>query len=121
VELFKINNKAVHILDGVDEQQRREGPSVSNIYNFDENLLLNGIENIPDNHIEFFKERGVTNSYFLCPEKSVIDKERLLNISTGMVKGNQVGNWSDVIHLNSFTLNEADECNNRFTYTEDTY
>lgn len=122
VELFKIYNKSVNIVDGVEEQQRREGPTVSNIYNFDISLNLEEeINTVPDNHINFLNERGITNAYFLDSTKSIIDKERLLNISIGKVKGKEESKWSDIIHLNSFTLNESDECNNRLTYTEDTF
>ena len=45
----------------------------------------------------------------------------MLNISTGRVKGKEKNKWADVIHLDSFKLNESDECNNRLTYIEDTY
>lgn len=120
-ELFKIENKSVSIVDGVEEQQRREGPTAINVYNFSENFTLNEIENISDNHIDFLNQLGITNAYLLDSTKSIIDKERLLNICTGKVKGKEENKWPDIIHLNSFVLNESDECNNRLTYTEDTY
>lgn len=121
VELFKVNNKSVDISDGVDQQQRREGPSVSNIYIFDVSFNLERIETVSDNHIDFFRERGIKNAYLLDSTKSIVDKERLLNISNGKVKGKEKSNWSDVIHLNSFILEESTECNNRLTYIEDSY
>jgi hypothetical protein len=121
IELFKIYNKSVHIIEGVDEQQRREGPTVSNIFNFGENLDFAEIETATENHINFLTTRGVTNAYLLNQENSIVDKERLLNISTGKVKGKEENRWADVIHLNSFILNETSECNNRLTYIEDTY
>lgn len=121
IELFKIHNKSVHIIEGVDEQQRREGPTVTNIYHFVNSIDLEEISTVSDNHIDFLNDRGVTNAYLLDPFKSFLDKERLINISTGKVKGKEESKWSDVIHLNSFTLNESDECNNRLTYIEDTF
>jgi len=121
IALFKIENKSVHIDDGVDEQQRREGPTVDDIFQISAELDFEEIEGIPDNHIEFLSSRGVTNTYLLNPNISIVDKERLLNISTGRVRGKEENKWSDVIHLNSFNLNESDECNNRLTYVEDTY
>lgn len=120
-ELFKIENKSVSIVDGVEEQQRREGPSVTNIYNFSQDLTLTEIATISDNHITFLNQLGITNTYLLDSTKSIIDKERLLNICTGKAKGKEVNKWSEIIHLNSFVLNESDECNNRLTYIEDTY
>ncbi len=120
-DLFKIENKSVSIVDGVEEQQRREGPTATNVYNFSHDLTLEEIETIPDNHIAFLTQLGITNAYFNDATKSIIDKERLLNICTGKVKGNEGNNWCDIINLRSFVLGESDECNNRLTYTEDTY
>lgn len=121
IELFKINNKPVSIDAGNDVQQMREGPSVDKIFNFDAAINLNELDEITDNHIDFLINRGVENSYLLNTDKTIVDKERLVNISTGKVKGKEKGKWSEVIYLNSFTLNEANECNPRITYTEDTY
>src|SRR5690606_35634317 len=72
-------------------------------------------------HIQFLKDNAITNAYFLSNDKSIIDKERLLNISTGRVKSKEKNKWADVIHLDSFKLDESNECNNRLTYIEDTY
>lgn len=119
IELFKIFNKPVSIIDGVDAQQIKEGPTVGNIYEFNKDLGLSEVQVIEDNHINFLIERGVVNAYFLCPDNSIINKERLLNLTTGKVKSKD--NWSSVISLNSFILGESDECNNRLTYIEDTY
>ena len=121
IELFKIENKPVSIVDGENVQQRREGPKVINIFNYDENLNFVEEEKVEDNHINFFTARGITNAYLLNEDNSIVDKERLINISVGKVKGKEENKWADVIHLNSFGLNEADECNNRLTYIEDTY
>ncbi len=121
IDLFKIENKSVNISIGVPEQQRREGPTVTNIYNFTEDLHLTEIEKIEDNYIAILKDRGVKNKYLLNEEISIVDKEILLNISTGKIKSRVENRWADIIHLNSFSLNELNECNNRLTYTEDTY
>ncbi|MEO6174404.1 MAG: hypothetical protein ABIP27_04545 [Flavobacterium circumlabens] len=121
IELFKIENKSVSIVDGEDVQQRREGPTVINIFNYDEDLNFIEEEKVGDNHIDFLTSRGISNAYLLNEENSIVDKERLINISVGKVKGKEENKWADVIHLNSFGLNEVDECNNRLTYIEDTY
>lgn len=121
-ELFKIHNKSVHIAEGTDEQKRREGPICSNLYMIDsENNVVELNYDISDNHIDFWKKRGISNKYLLDSSKSFIDKEILLNISTGKVKAREGNKWSDIINLNSFTLNESNECNKRLTYLEDTY
>ncbi len=122
IELFKIHNKSVHIANGTDEQKRREGPNCANVYNLDLNYdVLEITSDIPDNHIDFWSSRGVLNDYLLDSTKSFIDKEILINISIGEVKAKEGNKWSEVINLNSFALNEADECNKRLTYLEDTY
>jgi hypothetical protein len=121
IELFKVFNKPVSIVDGVDAQQIKEGPTIGNIYKFNKDLVLSEIQEIEDNHVLFLKERGVKNNYFISPDNTILDKERLINISTGKVKSKDKEDWSKVFSLNSFTLNEIDECNNRLTYIEDTY
>lgn len=121
IELFRIDNKSVSIVDAEDVQQRREGPSARNIYSFNGALNLDEMDSISDNHIGFLNEKAITNTYLLNPEKTILDKERLLNISTGKVESREKSRWADVIHLNSFKLNESEECNGRLTYTEDTY
>lgn len=115
-ELFNISNKSVSIVEGVEEQQRREGPTALNIFNFNTDLALTEIPNISDGHINFLVQQGIKNTYFLDPNKSFIDKEKLLNISTGKIKGSEANKWHHIINLNSFVLEESNECNNRLSY-----
>lgn len=122
IELFKVENKSVHINQGVLQQRRREGPENTAIYTLD--AITHDITEhqfVTDSHLDFFRQRGVTNSFLLDPGNSIVDKERLINISTGKVTGKLESKWCDVIYLNSFNLKEADECNCRMTYVEDTY
>jgi hypothetical protein len=120
-ELFHIEHNAVHINTGIQAQRRREGPQIIQIYNFSKEYVITDLSSVNDNHIANLNERGVINTYFLDETKSIIDKEILVNILTGKVQSNKQKRWSNVIHLNSFSLRESDECNNRLTYTEDTY
>lgn len=120
-EIFHIEHNAVDINIGTQPQRRREGPQVIQIYNLNEEFEIYDLSNINDNHIVNLEERGVINAYFLDETKSIIDKEILLNILTGKVQSKVQKNWSNVIHLNSFSLSESDECNNRLTYIEDSY
>ncbi|MBM9548944.1 hypothetical protein JWG40_18095 [Leptospira sp. 201903074] len=122
LELIQIQNKSVDINQGVPQQRRRSGPEAIRIYNL--NNEMSGFieqETIHDKHIEFFQERGIENHFLLDPINSIVDKERLINISTGLVNGKSDNEWHEVIYLNSFNLKEADECNCRMTYVEDTY
>lgn len=121
VDLFKVNNKPVSIDEGQEVQRRREGPIIGDIFNFTKDFALLSIDQVDDNHIESFRDRGIQNTYLLDRNESIVNKERLINISTGKVKSKEKDRWSSVIHLNSFTLDEANECNNRLTYVEDTY
>lgn len=121
-ELFRIENPPVHINEGEAPQRRREGPEVTEIYCFDNaSSTFNVIQATNDKHLQFFKDRGITNNFLLNADNSIVDKERLINISTGKVTGKLESKWCDVIYLNSFNLKEADECNCRMTYVEDTY
>ena len=122
IELIKIVNKPVDITEGVAQQRRREGPEAIIVYAFDTvNCNFNELQSIDDQHIDFFNQMGVTNNFLLNAVNSIVDKERLINISTGKVIGKLENKWCDVIYLNSFNLKEADECNCRMTYVEDTY
>lgn len=122
IDLFKLENKAVHISEGVEQQQRREGPSIMNIYNFSYDLNIEEIlVNVPDKHIDFLESRGVKNEYLLNPNNTIVNKERLLNISTGKVNSKKGNKWAEIINLYSFILDSHNECNNRITYIEDTY
>lgn len=120
-ELFHIEHNAVHINTGTASQRRREGPQIIQIYDFNNEYEINDLSDINDYHISNLKERGVINTYFLDETKSIIDKEILVNLLTGKVQSKEQKRWSNVIHLNSFSLGESDECNNRLTYIEDTY
>jgi len=121
-ELFLIENPPVHINEGEAPQRRREGPEVIEIYCFDNaSTTFNVIQAANDKHLQFFIDRGIANNFLLNEDNSIVDKERLINISTGKVTGKLESKWCDVIYLNSFNLKEADECNCRMTYVEDTY
>jgi hypothetical protein len=122
IELIKIENKSVDINEGVQQQKRRDGPQAMMICMFDEETS-DFIEqrSIDDCHIDFFDQRGIENEFLLNPNNSIVDKERLVNISTGKIIGKHGENWCDVIYLNSFKLKETDECNCRMTYVEDSY
>src|SRR5690554_640158 len=122
IELIKISNKPVDIIQGVAQQRRREGPEAIAVYVFDmrtSNFIIKPF--IDDQHIPFFNHRGIANNFLLNADNSIVDKERLINISTGKVNGKLGDKWCDVIYLNSFKLKEANECNCRMTYVEDTY
>lgn len=121
-ELFHIENPPVHINQGEAPQRRREGPEVVEIYCFDNtSSTFNVIQATNDKHLQFFIDRGIANNFLLNADNSIVDKERLINISTGKVNGKLESKWYEVIYLNSFNLKEADECNCRMTYVEDTY
>ncbi|WP_162415277.1 hypothetical protein [Cyclobacterium roseum] len=122
IELIKIENKPVDIIEGVAQQRRREGPEAKIVYAFDVGTSnFTEQQSIDDQHIEFFNQRGITNSFLLNADNSIVDKERLINISTGKIIGKLENKWCEVLYLNSFNLKEADECNCRMTYVEDTY
>lgn len=121
-DLFRVENKPVHINQGVLQQRRREGPEVVEVLYYDETTSsFIAFEAIEDGHIQFFENRGINNNFLLHTDNSIVDKERLINISTGKITGKLENKWCDVIYLNSFNLKEADECNCRMTYVEDTY
>lgn len=121
LDLFRIENKPVDISNGVAAQQRREGPEIKNVFIFNEDIELVELTSVNDRHIEFLQERGVENLFLLNPENSIVEKERLINISTGKIIGKLETRWGEIINLHSFNLIESNECNCRMTYLDDNY
>lgn len=99
---------------------RRTGPEVSKIFlwndgnsNFDEKVTME------DDFVSFLNSLHCNNT--VCQDLSVnfIDKERLVNLSSGQVKAkNEDRRWHNIDKLESF-LQETDEVVKRFTYVHD--
>lgn len=122
IDLFSIENNPVSIIEGTPAQIRRDGLEIAQIFNLNEqDVIFEEINTIDDGHLYHFSEIGIQNAFLLTPNNSIIDKERIINLSIGKINGNQKTNWHQVIHLNGFNLSEESECNCRLTYFDDNY
>lgn len=113
---FHIENLPVKISSPVDAQIRRDGPEIINAYcfndtydNFDEISFIN------DGLIEFLKETGCSNAFLLDENTSVLNKERLVCLSSGEVDGNKKQGWYRAQSLLTVLMDVGDEKNKRFT------
>lgn len=99
---------------------RRIGPEVSKVFqwnngtnNFDE------IVSVEDDFVLFLNSLHCTNAVCQDINISFIDKERLINLSSGKVKAKKEDRrWHNIDKLESF-LQETDEVVKRFTYVHD--
>lgn len=112
---FHIENLPVKISAPVGAQIRRDGPEVIHTYCFNaDGNNLEEIDVIEDGHIEFVRETGCTNAFLLDENNSVLNKERMVCLSTGEVDGLKMQNWSKAQNLLSVIM-DPDEKNKRIT------
>ena len=99
---------------------RRIGPEVTKVFMWNiGNGGFSEVQSIPDGFIDFLNSLHCANS--MCHNISInfIDKERLVNISTGQVTTKQEDRrWYNIDKLESLFQNE-DESVKRFTYVHD--
>ena len=98
----------------------RTGPLARSNYSWD-NGASNFVPAAPlnDGFRDFLDANGSTNAVLHDQEVSFIDKERLINLSTGQVKVKATDRvWHSIDKLQSFML-EDDEVIRRLTFTQD--
>ena len=116
---FLIRNTSVNINQGVPAQRMRNGPHLIATYVFDENHILQPVENISDGHISYLNSIGCHNAFLSDPENCVIEKELIACISTGEIVDKSTKNWSELNNIWSVKSLENTEINRRITVAED--
>jgi hypothetical protein len=101
-------------------QMRRDGPEVLETFAFDAIGGITSLTNVADHHIDYIQGLGCTNQFLNNPDNCVIEKERLVCISSGEMldKGNRL--WFETEHLRSIRMRDTVEVNCRLTFAEDT-
>jgi hypothetical protein len=115
IHCFLINNTPVKIANVQPAQSRRDGPEVIQSFYFNNQHGLEEVESVLDEHINFLNSVGCVNQYLLDAGKCVLDKERLMCLSTGVVDANAEGQWHRVANLDSIIMDEVTEINRRLT------
>lgn len=115
---FLVETPRVKISNAQPAQIRRDGPELMELYCLNEakdSFEIN--EYISDQHIEYITGLGCQNEFLLDETKCILEKERLLCLSTGNV--NKInGKWL-IDNINSIVMDENREINGRFTVAQD--
>lgn len=99
-----------------DVQSRRDGPEVIETFSLNSQKDdFETITSVSDTHIDYLANNGCLNSYFNDSSKCVIDKERLISLSTANVNEN----LNDIDKINSIYMDENNEYNLRITTPQD--
>ncbi len=119
-DVFLIRNQKPSAAGVNNALVRRSGPEVSKVFVWDTTISnFYEIEFVEDNFLAFLNSLHCTNSVCQNLDISFIDKERLINLSSGQVKAKKEDRrWHNIDKLESF-LQETDEVVKRFTYVHD--
>jgi hypothetical protein len=117
--VYIIDQLSVHITEGVPQQRMRNGPELIESYSFQPNgeLIKNNI--VSDDHLDCLDGLHCTNPFLTNATSCVLEKERLVCLSSYMFLPKTYEDWADLDKLFSVRLLEATEINNRISYTED--
>jgi len=117
---FLLEQLSVHITEGVQQQRMRNGPELNASYSHQADGTLAVNTAVSDDHLDCLVSLGCTNEFLSAAANCVLEKERLVCLSSGEFLPKSFDGWAGVDKLFSFRLLEATEVNNRITYTEDT-
>lgn len=99
---------------------RRIGPSVSKVFQWNDGTENFGeLASVEDDFVSFLNSLHCANAVCHDVNVSFINKERLVNLSSGQVKAKKEDRrWHNIDKLESF-LQDPDEVVKRFTYVHD--
>lgn len=114
--VFVLENSPLKISEGVNPQQRRDGPEILKVFE------LNGeqfdqIEEVDDAQLEYYGKMCCTNEFLCDTTNCVVDKERLISISSGII--NKDKEWWKVENVDSIQMDSSSEVNKRITVARD--
>ena len=117
--VYVIDQLSVHITEGVPPQRMRNGPELieSSSFQLGDDLIENN--SVSDYHLDCLVDLHCTNQFLTNADSCVLEKERLVCLSSYVFLQKTYEGWSGVDKLYSVRLLEATEINNRISYTED--
>ena len=106
--LFVTENSPLKISAGVNPQQRRDGPEVTKVFehNGAEYVEINSVD---DAQSEYYDRIDCTNEFLRENAKCVLDKERLVSISSGVI--NKQKEWWKRENVDSVQMDSGTEIN----------
>ena len=115
--LFRIALPCISSIDVEQVQKRSEGPEVIETYTFN-GAQFDIIHTVDDGLLNFLNGKHCGVPFAIDPNGCVINKERLVCISAGLVELKNVEDWYLPDKLRSFRLDAAEICR-RFTVHPD--
>lgn len=116
---FLIDNLSVNINEGLPEHQMRNGPEIIRTYLLNQDFSWETSETVSDGHLDFIADQQCKNLFLTNAENCVLEKERLVCISSGDIPEKSGSNWSEVDKLASIRFEENTELNKRLTVAQD--
>jgi hypothetical protein len=104
----------VSIVQGVELQKARSGPLVFKIFSMTAEGTPLELPHISDEHIDYLNEVGCANS-FLTGDNCIIEKERLICLTSGYIPKKIGALWKNLDNLYSVNYYEFREVNYRIT------
>jgi hypothetical protein len=121
--VYHVAMPPVDIVNGLGQQIRREGPELLETCDFNatRNAIVTLQNGIVDQHVAYLLDVGCACSFLITHQNCILEKERLVCLTSGKVDKDLGSTWSDIPNIFSMKINEDSEVNRRITFTEDTY
>jgi hypothetical protein len=121
VHLFLVDSPAVKIGNVQPEQSIRNGPKMDKIFNWKTQTKIfdNLTTGISDKHIDYIKNIGCSNKFLLGDQNCILEKERLVSLTSGGFTGTLNRDWFRLDYLYSVSMNENNEIARRITCIEE--
>jgi hypothetical protein len=117
--LLLVSCTAINIINAVPQQARHDGPEIREVLNWNpEKTAFIQMATVSDNHVAHLTSIGCTNAFLINDATSILEKEKIVSLTTGKIKKN-VANWWGTNYLFTFSSSEATEPNRRITFIED--
>jgi hypothetical protein len=119
VDIFLIRLAPVRILGDAQPLVRRDGPEILEVESYERATatFINTTGQVPDGHMDYLGSLGCGCDYLMHQDGCIIEKERLVCLSSGLVKkGLPLINISEI---QSFEMKQDMELNVRITVIDD--
>jgi len=116
---YLLENLSVSITEGTPSQRLRNGPEVKEVYLLQDGSNLATMPTISDCHLECLEELGCENEFLNSQTNCILEKERLVCLTTGTFLSPPTTTWSSPEKLFSFRLKDNTEIIKRLTFAED--
>jgi hypothetical protein len=119
VDIFLVRLAPVRILGDVQPQVRRDGPEILEVESYERptGTFTNLTGHVPDGHMHYFGSLNCGCNYLMNEHGCIIEKERLVCLSSGLVKEGLP--LLNIPGIQSFEMKQDVELNVRITVIDD--